>query len=207
MNTTMKPENKTAANQQTNEPKQPRPVRPLEVLVSLLLEDIYRIEEGDYQEEHHHSRDSWFTTRIQVGEKLLEAKSHFKENPREFLPWAARNLGRRKQDIRTWIAYTTKAKPSPAESTKPRPVRPPLLNFASASSLPPLQPRKPMTAEVRKEKQKEIKLRHQLRTQLIDAGYKALAVKLHPDHGGSREAMAQLNWIRNELKGILSRAL
>src|SRR5262245_484576 len=44
----------------------------------------------------------------------------------------------------------------------------------------------------------ERQLRHKLALQLIDIGYKALAVKLHPDKnkGGSAEAMARLNAVR-----------
>jgi hypothetical protein len=39
-----------------------------------------------------------------------------------------------------------------------------------------------------------------LAMQLIDIGYKALATKLHPDKGGSREAMMLLNEVRDRLK-------
>jgi hypothetical protein len=41
---------------------------------------------------------------------------------------------------------------------------------------------------------------HKLALQLIDIGYKALASKLHPDKGGSRDAMARLNQVRDRLK-------
>lgn len=40
----------------------------------------------------------------------------------------------------------------------------------------------------------------QLALQLIDIGYKVLARTLHPDKGGSREAMARLNAVRDRLK-------
>jgi DnaJ-class molecular chaperone len=36
--------------------------------------------------------------------------------------------------------------------------------------------------------------------QLIDAGYRALALKHHPDKGGSKEAMARLVVIRNQMR-------
>ena len=39
-----------------------------------------------------------------------------------------------------------------------------------------------------------------LALQLIDIGYKALATKLHPDKGGSRDAMARLNQVRDRLR-------
>jgi hypothetical protein len=50
---------------------------------------------------------------------------------------------------------------------------------------------------------KESKLQHQLGIQLIDAGYRILAIRLHPDTGGSQEAMARLNRVRDILKGAI----
>jgi hypothetical protein len=48
----------------------------------------------------------------------------------------------------------------------------------------------------------EIKLHRDLALQLIDLGYRALATRLHPDRGGSRDAMTRLNTVRDELKSI-----
>lgn len=48
----------------------------------------------------------------------------------------------------------------------------------------------------------EIKLHRELALQLIDLGYRALATRLHPDRGGSRDAMGRLNLVRDELKSI-----
>jgi hypothetical protein len=39
-----------------------------------------------------------------------------------------------------------------------------------------------------------------LALQLINIGHKTLATELHPDKGGSCEAMSRLNAIRNRLK-------
>ena len=52
----------------------------------------------------------------------------------------------------------------------------------------------------RKSRDDEIKLHRDLALQLIDLGYKALATRLHPDAGGSREAMSRLNTIRHVMK-------
>jgi hypothetical protein len=38
---------------------------------------------------------------------------------------------------------------------------------------------------------------------VINAGYRALAAKLHPDAGGSPEEMTRLNQVRDRLKGAL----
>jgi hypothetical protein len=47
----------------------------------------------------------------------------------------------------------------------------------------------------------ERKARDKVVSQLIDAGYKLLAKKLHPDKGGSSEAMTRLNQAREQLRG------
>ena len=47
-----------------------------------------------------------------------------------------------------------------------------------------------------KEREKE----RELGQRLVDIGYRALAVKLHPDKGGSLEAMITLNRARDHLK-------
>jgi hypothetical protein len=48
----------------------------------------------------------------------------------------------------------------------------------------------------------EIRLHRDLALELIDIGYKALATRLHPDRGGSKDAMARLNRVRIELKDV-----
>jgi hypothetical protein len=45
----------------------------------------------------------------------------------------------------------------------------------------------------RQNKAKEAQLTRDLALQLIDIGYKVLVAKLHPDKGGSSEAMTRLN--------------
>ena len=57
-------------------------------------------------------------------------------------------------------------------------------------------------AEERQAREDEIKLHRELAMQLIDLGYRALATRLHPDRGGSRDAMTRLNLVRDELKAI-----
>jgi hypothetical protein len=48
----------------------------------------------------------------------------------------------------------------------------------------------------------EVQLHRDIALELVDVGYKALATRLHPDRGGSKEAMARLNRVRSELKGV-----
>lgn len=48
--------------------------------------------------------------------------------------------------------------------------------------------------------------REEVALQVIDSGYRAVAMKLHPDKGGSAEAMKELNSIREALKVLARKA-
>jgi hypothetical protein len=57
-------------------------------------------------------------------------------------------------------------------------------------------------AQERQSRVDEIKLHRDLALELIDIGYKALATRLHPDRGGSKDAMSRLNRVRDELNEV-----
>lgn len=57
-------------------------------------------------------------------------------------------------------------------------------------------------AQERQSYDEEIRLHREMAEDLVDAGYKALATKLHPDRGGSPKAMTRLNRVREELKQL-----
>ena len=57
-------------------------------------------------------------------------------------------------------------------------------------------------SQERQIRDEEISLHRELALELIDIGYKALATRLHPDRGGSRDAMRRLNRVRDELKSV-----
>lgn len=54
----------------------------------------------------------------------------------------------------------------------------------------------------RQVRDQEIELHRSMAGRLIDLGYKALAMELHPDRGGTKEAMTRLNRVRDELRSI-----
>lgn len=54
----------------------------------------------------------------------------------------------------------------------------------------------------RQVRDEEVGLHRELALELIDIGFKALATRLHPDRGGSKDAMRRLNRVRDELKGV-----
>jgi hypothetical protein len=67
---------------------------------------------------------------------------------------------------------------------------------SSRSSWRPWRPEVVLSKEQREQAQ-----------QVINVGYRALAAKLHPDAGGSPEAMTRLNQVRDRLKEDLKRRL
>lgn len=56
--------------------------------------------------------------------------------------------------------------------------------------------------QVKQTRDEEVRLHREMALELVDIGYKALATRLHPDRGGSKDAMSRLNRVRDELKGI-----
>lgn len=52
------------------------------------------------------------------------------------------------------------------------------------------------------QREDEVRLHREIAVQLVDLGFKALATRLHPDRGGSKEAMVRLNRVREELKAV-----
>jgi len=48
----------------------------------------------------------------------------------------------------------------------------------------------------------EIRLHRELAQEFVDVGYRAMATKLHPDRGGSKDAMVRLNRIREVFKEV-----
>jgi hypothetical protein len=60
----------------------------------------------------------------------------------------------------------------------------------------------PRLSNERQSLEVEIKLHRDVALQLIELGYRAMATRLHPDAGGSKDAMARLNAVRHELKEI-----
>ena len=190
-------------------------VRPLKILVPLIQEDIRGAERAA---EPHYAA---------AGIKLWEAKVHFGDDSRGFNAWATKNFNRSQETIRTWMIYAVemnggqplqfqqdrKTKPASVPQPKHFPTlsavtHPNRLSHHGPAWQTPVQQvtnriNLPRMMQERQDKEKEAWLRHRLGLQLIDIGYKVLATKLHPDKGGSREAMSRLNAVRDTLKGAI----
>jgi hypothetical protein len=183
--------------------------RPLQVLVPLIKKDL---EEGMAASER-----AGMPYYQAAGEKMIEAKAQMKHG--EFGAWVERNFKIRPRTAQVYMKYANAT--SDAQNRTPRTDFANLDDFrrrhlgeeripGSQRDRDLLDPVKQIMGKVDVE---TLNLRHaelkradergaqrQLALQLIDIGFKALATKLHPDKGGSREAMARLNQVRDRLR-------
>lgn len=184
--------------------------RPLHVLVPLIKEDLKQEEEA--------SRRARMPYMIAAGEKMLEAKPSFKGKTEEFHNWLRRNFDLSRQQAYRYMKLVPDETNDRINPTiDPRDFS--SLNAYHGATGDPAhrkvttkrdwhEPVKEAIGRVNVEAlkqsalahQKERALQHKLALNLIDIGFKALATKLHPDKGGSREAMARLNRVREILR-------
>jgi hypothetical protein len=59
--------------------------------------------------------------------------------------------------------------------------------------------------QARQAREDEARLHRDLAYELIEIGFKAMAMRLHPDRGGSKDAMRRLNRVREELNVAAAR--
>jgi hypothetical protein len=150
-----------------------------------------------------------------AGSLLIDVREeHFRKDPAGFFAWSTKKFKRSHNTIRTWTVLAGEKKGKtfeslrdlhrqqgrPSEVNRPRgPARnwtgpvDQIARHARAEQLR-LQQEDMMTRM--QERQAEAKLARRL----IDIGYKVLALELHPDKGGSREAMTRLNRVRDRLR-------
>jgi curved DNA-binding protein CbpA len=160
--------------------------RPLKVLVPLIKDDLKAAHDAGL--EHYRA----------AGEKLLEAKVQMEHG--EFGPWLKRNFKLSDRQARTYMALAKQNGSALPFSS--------LGDFQRRTSKPKPEPVKPIEfdgdddsfsrrmAEAKADREAEKKLA----VEMIDAGYRVLAKKYHPDNGGSNEQMAMLTRMRNKIK-------
>jgi hypothetical protein len=168
--------------------------RPLKILIPLIKDEL---QAGDDAGLAHYRR---------AGRMLIEAKEQIGFGA--WGRWLTKNfeLSSRQASRYMWLARTvedtdttsvardrslTDAIGEKRSKTKWRP----LFEAAGRVNVPRL-------ADERQARDREVELHRELAMQLIDLGYRAMATRLHPDRGGSRDAMTRLNVVRDELKSI-----
>jgi hypothetical protein len=177
--------------------------RPLKVLVPLIKEEI---ELGWEAGVDHYCK---------AGELLLEARAHLGKG--EWSGWLDRNFHlsattawrymqlaevAEKQNGRSRAnAFTAKSMSEVIDSDRAPGHRvswhEPVKEILTERVTPNFVDR---FAQERQDKEKELQLMRKLANELIDIGYKVLATRLHPDKGGSQEAMSRLNKVKSLLK-------
>jgi len=168
--------------------------RPLKTLVPLIREEL---EAGDSAGIEHYRR---------AGEMLIEAKEQVGHG--DWRGWVDRNFHLSQSQAARYMklvevhqntrhrAFSTITEALGEQSRDARrgPAwHEPVQQIASRVNREAL-------AKDTQDRAREAQLLHKLGHQLIDIGYKVLAAKLHPDKGGSTEAMTRLNKIRKTLK-------
>jgi Protein of unknown function (DUF3102) len=182
--------------------------RPLGVLIPLIRSDIKEMDAVGKKA----ADAATVPYKISIGEKLIEARGQLKHN--EWNPWIEHNftLSRMSANLFMRMAGLDQAKVnrdlhlSQSEFIRKH-INP--SHGRSAGWIPEMRERlnrinvEKLTAPVSDDKVEE-DLERKLALDLIDIGYRTLSVKLHPDKGGSREAMSRLNTVRDNLKGCVN---
>lgn len=179
--------------------------RPLRVLVPLIQKDLKAAQEAGME------------CYRAAGEKLIEAKESFNSKDiraGKFGIWAKRNFEISRQTANLYMRYAREAavrgplqppislqEHLRSEGRDTRKIRPPVWHEPVKQAVNRVNV-EALNRE-RMERAKERALRKRLALQVVDIGFKALAQKLHPDRGGSKEAMARLSDVRKALKSAI----
>lgn len=173
-----------------------RLARPLKILVPLIQGEIA---EGHSAGMEHYRR---------AGEMLLEAKDQVSYG--SWGRWLSKNFELSQNTAKTYMRLARDFDNGAVEA------QPKSLREVTGGTIRDREKRavhRPFFAQVneidretfaqeRQARDEEVRLHRELATELVELGYRALAMRLHPDRGGSKEAMVRLNRIHEELKSI-----
>jgi hypothetical protein len=160
--------------------------RPLHVLVPLIKEELNQAQLA--------AQRAAMPYYLAAGKMILEAKAQLEHG--QFGKWVNQNLRVTQRQAREYIAL---AEHEAAQTGSALP-------FSSLADFKRSTGRytKPHTAaaqpSVAAANAKEAEALLKLEQEIIATGYRALAAKMHPDKGGSAEAMARLNKARDRLR-------
>lgn len=174
--------------------------RPLRVLTPLIKQDFEDAERAG------------MTFYKKAGDKLIEAREgHFDGDTSGFFKWAQKTFGKKPTQIRTYMALAAADADKPFKSLRKltgheAPTGPGSRIYrewtgpVDAVADRARDEQRRIAAQEALTRQQERQAEATLGLRLIDIGYKVLARELHPDKGGSRDAMARLNRVRDRLK-------
>jgi hypothetical protein len=183
--------------------------RPLKVLVPLIRKNIrlgdeagvtyYRLAGDDLREAKDsgqipsHRWNAWVSKNIAISSRTASRYMRFSEIYEEAQEASGRDdVVPFKEDEK----YYALANPGAAQTRREREsARKPLHEAVKRIDVDYL-------AREQTSRREETQLHRDIALELIDIGFKALATRLHPDRGGSRDAMRRLNRVRDELKSV-----
>ena len=177
--------------------KQHQIARPLKVLVPLIQNELITANEAGLE---HYRR---------AGEMLVEAKEQVTYG--SWGRWLSKNFELSDKQARRYmqLARTPEPYTDPASVARDRSITETIGEkrhkpHATLKALFEEADKVNVTrlADERQSRDTEIKLHREMALELIDLGYRAMATRLHPDRGGSRDAMSRLNTVRDELKSV-----
>jgi hypothetical protein len=182
--------------------KEERIARPLGVLIPLIREDVKHAEQA--------AKDAALPYQVAAGEKLIEAKDQVEHG--EWQNWLTKNFRFAKQAANEWMRMARAQKESTvsfSSSFEFRTKTQPRYRHHQKAWLPEMKERIDRVnverlAKPAVDEEVEDKLERKLALDLIDIGYRALSSKLHPDKGGSKDAMSRLNTVRENLKACVN---
>jgi hypothetical protein len=170
--------------------------RPLTVLVPLIQEEIA---EGNNAGLEHYR---------QAGELLLEARDSGQVAEFKWGRWLSENFALSRTTAFNYMTLAKRIREDPE-----------IVQRAEQSIRGILYPEQQRTQKARRAafklhksvdlfevarqaRSEETRIMRLMALELIDVGFKALATRLHADHGGSDVAMRRLNRVRKELKTV-----
>ena len=170
--------------------------RPLPVLVPLIQSELSA---GNRAGIEHYRR---------AGEMLLEAREQVAAF--KWGKWLSKNFALSRQSAYTYMKLAERVREEPDLVNRGlqtvRSIVRPNTGTAHPHWRPVFEAAKKIDVDeftdTRQARAEEMQLHRDLALELIDLGYKALATRLHPDRGGSRDAMRRLNRVRDELKSV-----
>jgi hypothetical protein len=167
--------------------------RPLTVLVPLIREEIA---DGNSAGLEHYR---------QAGELLLEAREQVAEF--KWGHWLKANFALHRTTAYDYMTLAEKIREHPelvGTSLRMFEIVHPDKHRQRKNQRQAFHTKKPIDIfdATRQARTEETRLLRMLAVELVDIGFKALATRLHPDHGGSEQAMRRLNRVRRELKSV-----
>jgi hypothetical protein len=181
----------------------------LSVLVPLIKEDLQQGNDAAKTASEPYYRAA--------GEKMIEAKSQMKQG--EFRPWIKKHFGLSDTHASRYMAYaraTSGAQNARFENfsdfmrkeggdpTYGKVTRQQAWHEPVKESIERAKREAARIQEENLSRQREREEKIKLCFRMLDIGYKILSKELHPDKGGSREAMARLNEARKYAKAALA---